>query len=101
MHLIEQIGTAHNVKKAFEVLVEVMRELQPLLEASDNKMETKKEEYKKKLLEFKKVLKTKHDFAIVEAQKEYELFRCFVVGKGKHNGISSCMKCIPRTPRLA
>ncbi len=54
---------------------------QPLLKASGNKTETKKEERKRKLLEFKKVIKTKCDFVIAEAQKAYELFRCFIVGK--------------------
>jgi hypothetical protein len=60
MHLIKQKGTAQDVKKAFEVLVEVRRELQPLLEVPDNKTEIAKEERKKKFLEIKKTLKTKH-----------------------------------------
>jgi hypothetical protein len=38
--LIEQKGTAQDVKKAFEVLVEVRRELQLLLKASDNETKT-------------------------------------------------------------
>ncbi len=37
MHLIEQKGTAQDVKKAFEVLVEIRRKLEPLLEFPDNK----------------------------------------------------------------
>ncbi len=66
-HLIEQKGTEQDVKKAFEVLVEVRREMRPLLEFPDNKMESKKEECKKKLLEFKKNFKTKCNFAVAEA----------------------------------
>ena len=50
-------------------MVEVRREMQPLLEFPDDKMESKKEEHKKKLLEYKEVLKTKCDFAFAEAQK--------------------------------
>ncbi len=62
---------AQDVKKAFQVLVEVRKELQPLLEFPDDKTETAKEERKKKLLEIKKTLKTKQNFAIAEAQKVY------------------------------
>ncbi len=40
-------------------------------------------EHKKKFLEYKKVLKTKCDFAIAEAMKAYELFCCFIVGKAQ------------------
>jgi hypothetical protein len=82
-HLIKQKGTDHDVKKAFQVLVEVRKELQPLLEASDNNTESKKKEGKKKLLDFKKVLKTKCNFAIAEAQKACKLFCCFVIGKAQ------------------
>jgi hypothetical protein len=42
-YLIKQKVMAKDVKKAFEVLVEARRELQLLLEVSDNKTETKKE----------------------------------------------------------
>ncbi len=37
-------------------MVEVRREMKPLLESPDDKTESKKEEHKKKLLEYKKVL---------------------------------------------
>jgi hypothetical protein len=83
MHLIEQKGMAQDVTKAFEVLVEVRKKLQPLLQFPDNKTETAKEEGKKKLLKIKKTLKNKHDFAVTEAQKAYKLFHCFVVGKAR------------------
>jgi hypothetical protein len=83
MPLIELKGTAQDVKKAFEVLVEVRKELHPLLEFPDNKTETAKEESKKKLLEITKTLNTKRNFAITEALKAYKLFCCFVVGKAQ------------------
>ncbi len=54
--------------------------MQPLLKFLDNKTESRKEECKKKLLKIKKTFKTKHNFAVTEAQKAYELFHCFVVG---------------------
>ncbi len=63
------------------MLVEVRREMQPLLEFPDNKTESKKEERKKKLLKIKKTLKAKRNFAVAETQKVCKLFRCFVVGK--------------------
>jgi hypothetical protein len=83
MRLIKQKGLAQDIKKAFEVLVEVRREMQLLLEILDNKSESKKEEHKKKLLKIKKTLKTKCNFAVAEAQKACELFRCFIVGKAR------------------
>jgi hypothetical protein len=64
-------------------LVEVRRELQPLLKFLDKKTEATKEECKKKLLKYKKVLKIKCNFTFAEAQKAYKLFRCFVVGEAQ------------------
>jgi hypothetical protein len=89
--LIKQKGMDQDIKKeAFEVPVQVRRELQPLLKASDDKTEIKKEEHKKELLDFKKVLKTKRNFAIVEAHLSSVMRKC--------NGTRLCMKCSPRTP---
>jgi hypothetical protein len=81
LHIIKQKGAEQDVKKAFEVVFEVGREMQPLLKFPDNKTESKKEECKKKLLEYKKVLETKRGLTVAEAQKGYELFCCFVVRK--------------------
>ncbi len=44
LHVIEQKRTEQDVKKAFKVLVEFRREMQPLLKFPDNKTEFKKEE---------------------------------------------------------
>jgi hypothetical protein len=82
-HLLEQKRTDQDVKKAFHIVAEVRKELELLLKAPDDKTESKKEECKKKLLDFKKTLKTKHDLAVVEALKAYKLFSCFVIGKAQ------------------
>ncbi len=54
-----------------------------LLKFPDDKTEYKKEEHKKKLLEYMKVLKAKRNLAVAEAQKAYKLFRCFVGGESQ------------------
>jgi hypothetical protein len=61
----------------------VRKELELLLEDPDNETKSEKEERKKKLLDFKKTLKTKHNLAVAETLKAYELFHCFVVGKAR------------------
>jgi hypothetical protein len=81
LHVIEQKGTERDVKKAFEVLVAVRREMKPLFEFPDNKTEAKKEEQKKKLLKYNDILKAKKDIVVAEAQKAYKLFCCFVAGE--------------------
>jgi hypothetical protein len=80
MHVIKKKGMEQDVKKAFEVWVEVRREMKPLLKFPDKETESKKEEQLKKLLKYKKILKVKCDLVVAEAQKAYELFCCFVVG---------------------
>ncbi len=64
-------------------MVEVRREMGPLIEYTDDKTESKKEERKKNLLKHKKVLKTKRNLAVTEAQKACELFRCFINGESR------------------
>jgi hypothetical protein len=83
LRIIKQKGTEQDVKKAFEVLVVVRREMKPLLEFPDNETDSEKEEHKKKLLKYKKVLKAKRNLAVAEAQKAYKLFCCFVVGMSR------------------
>jgi hypothetical protein len=48
-HLPEQKGTDKDVRKAFQVAVEMRKELEPLLQAQDNKTEFEKEEHKNKV----------------------------------------------------
>ncbi len=81
-HLLKQKETDQDVRKAFQVVVKVRKELELLLEAQDDKMEFKKEEQKKMLLNIKKTLNTTRDCAVAEAPKAYnKLFHSFVVGK--------------------
>jgi hypothetical protein len=84
-HLLKRKGTDQDVKKAFQVVVEVRSEegARTALETQDNKTELEKEECKKKLLDIKKTLKTKRNLAVAEALKAYKLFCCFVVGKAR------------------
>jgi hypothetical protein len=77
--LLEQKGTIQDVRKAFQVVVEVRKEIEPLLEAQEGKTEFKKDELRKNLSEIKKQLKTVHELKVTEALKTYKLFRCFVV----------------------
>jgi hypothetical protein len=79
--VIEQKGTEQDVRKAFQALVEVRREMKPLFESPDDETEAEKEEQKQKLLKYKEILKVKKSVAVAEAQKAYKLFLCFVIGK--------------------
>jgi hypothetical protein len=85
LHLIEQKGTAAKVKEAFTAFVAVRKEMSPLLKFPDVKTATKKEARKKNLSNHKEALKAKKDVAVEKAQKAYELFHCFVVGKAQTN----------------
>jgi hypothetical protein len=81
LRLVEQTGTAAKVKEAFAALVAVKKEMSPFFEFPDDETVAQKEARKKKINKLKEALKAKKDIAIPEAQKAYELFCCFVVGK--------------------
>jgi hypothetical protein len=59
--------------------------MSPLLEFPDDKTATKKEARKKKLSNLNEAHKAKKDVAGKRAQKAYELFCCFIVGKARSN----------------
>jgi hypothetical protein len=61
--------------------VKVRKEMSPFFNFPEDKTATKKEARKKKLNNFNESLKAKKPFVVEQAQKAYELFRCFVVGK--------------------
>ncbi len=86
MHLIEQKGTTQDVKKAFEVLVELRREMQPLLEFPDNKMEIKKEERKNKLLEFKKTQRPSANLRLQRPRWRMSYSVALLLARCKRNG---------------
>ncbi len=83
LRVIEQKGMEQDIRKAFQVLVELRREMKPLFELPDDKTEAKIEEQKQKLLENKEIFKAKKSIAVAEAQKAYKLFRCFIVGESR------------------
>ncbi len=97
MRIIKEKGTEQDVKKAFEVLFEVRRELKPLFKFPKDKTESKKEEQKQKLFEYEKVLKAKRDLA--RSQKLRRRMSCFIASLGancKCNGTRLCMRCTLR-----
>ena len=55
--------------------------MSPFFNFPEDKTVATKEARKKKLSELNKSLKAKKSFAVKQAQKAYELFRCFVVGE--------------------
>ncbi len=83
LRLVEQKGTAAKVLEAFAVLVTVRKEMSPYFNFPEDETPAEKESRKKKLAELNESLKTKKSFADEQAQKAYELFRCFVVGEAR------------------
>jgi hypothetical protein len=81
LRLVEQEGTATEVKEAFAELVKVRKEMSPFFNFPEDETPAEKEARKKKLANLNKSLKAKKSFAVDQAQKAYELFCCFVVGK--------------------
>jgi hypothetical protein len=81
LQLVEQKGTVAEVKEAFAALVKVRKEMGPFFNFPEDETPAEKEARKKKLVDLNESLKAKKSFAVDQAQKAYELFRCFVVGK--------------------
>ncbi len=81
LQLVEQNGTAAEVKEAFAALVKVRKEMSPFFIFSEDETPAKKEARKKKLANLNKSLKARKSFAVDQAQKAYKLFCCFVGGK--------------------
>jgi hypothetical protein len=83
LQLVEQKGTAADVKEAFAALVKVRKEMSPFFNFPEDKTPAKKEARKKKLANLNKSLKAKKSFTVDQAQKAYKLFRCFIVGEAR------------------
>jgi hypothetical protein len=83
LRLVEQKGTAAEVKEAFAALVKVRKEMSPFFNFPEDKTPAKKEARKKKLANLNKSLKAKKSFAVDQAEKAYKLFRCFVVSEAR------------------
>ncbi len=83
LRLVEQKGTAAELKEAFAALVKVRKEMSPFFNFPEDETLAKKEARKKKLANLNKSIKAKKSFAVYQAQKAYKLFRCFVVGKAR------------------
>ncbi len=85
LHLVKQKGTASKAKEASTAFLAVRNEISLLLKFPDDKTVTEKEAGEKKLNDLKEALQAKKDVAVEKAQKAYELFHCFVVGKVQTN----------------
>jgi hypothetical protein len=83
LRLVEQKGTAAEVKEAFAALVKVRKEMSPFFNFPEDKNPAKKEARKKKLANLNKSLKAKKSFAVNQAQKAYKLFRCFIISEAR------------------
>ncbi len=79
LHIIKQKGMESVIRKAFQALVEVRREMKPLFEVPKDKTEAEKQIWKQTLSKYKEILKAKKSVMVAEAQKAHEVFRCFVV----------------------
>jgi hypothetical protein len=83
LHLVEQKGTAAEVKEAFAALAAVRKEMSPFFNFPEDETVAAKEARKKKLNKRNKSLKAKKFIAVEFAQKAYKLFCCFVVGEAR------------------
>jgi hypothetical protein len=83
LHLVEQKGTAAEVKEAFAALVAIRKEMSPFYNFPEDKTVAAKEAKKKKLNKLNESLKAKKAITVKLAQKAYKLFHCFVVGKAQ------------------
>jgi hypothetical protein len=83
LRLIKQKGTAAEVKEAFAALVKVRKEMSPFFNFPEEETPAKKEARKKKLANLNEALKAKKSFTVDQAQKAYNLFRCFVIGEAQ------------------
>jgi hypothetical protein len=54
--------------------------MKPYFEFPEDKTETAKEIQKQTLSKYKEILKVKKSFTIVETQRAYKMFDCFIVG---------------------
>jgi hypothetical protein len=75
LQVVEQKGTAAEVKEAFAALVKARKEMSPLFNFPEDKTPAKKEARKKKFANLNESLKAKKSIAVDQAQKAYKLFR--------------------------
>ncbi len=83
LQLVEQKGTAAEVKEAFAALVKVRKEMSPFYNFPKDETPAEKEVRKKKLANLNESLKAKKSFGVDQAQQAYKLFWCFIVSKAQ------------------
>ncbi len=69
LRLVEQKGTAAEVKEAFAALVKVRKEMSPFFKFPEDETLAKKDTRKKKLVNLNESLKAKKSFTVDQAQK--------------------------------
>jgi hypothetical protein len=105
--IIQQKGMESDVKKAFQALAEVRREMKPLFEFPEDETEAEKEIQKQLLSKSSCFLNTKKSSRprrVSQLLKPRRLMKCSVVlltAIRKLSGTGFSTRCIPRTPGLA
>ncbi len=89
LQLVEQKGTAAEVKESFTALVKVRKEMSPFFNFPEDETPTEKDARKKKLANLNESLKAKKSFAVDQAQKAYDCFVASSSARRKRNGTVS------------
>jgi hypothetical protein len=66
LQIIEEKGLASEIKEAWDAILEVRREMKPYFQFPKDETEAAKELCKQTLSEYKKILKAKKVFAVIE-----------------------------------
>ncbi len=86
---------------AWDVIIEVRREVKPYFLFPEDKTEAVKEIRKQTLDEYKEILKAKKVFANAKTQKAYKIFCRFVAGDPQTQWDKIVHEITPRTLGLA
>ncbi len=80
LYIIKQKGIASEIKVAWEVMVEVRREMKPCFLFPEDESKAVKEVRKQTLSKNKEILEAKKKIGNTETQKTNKMLCCFVVG---------------------
>jgi hypothetical protein len=101
LRIIEHKRTEQDVRKAFQVLVEVRREMKPLFEFPDDKTEAKKEEQKQKFSSTRKSSRPRRELQLLKPRRCRKFSVALSSASRKLSGASLSMRCTPRIHGLA
>jgi hypothetical protein len=97
-HLLEQMGTVQDVGKAFQLVIEVRKHLELLLEAPKGETKAEKDEQRKALSVIKEDLKAAGKLAVAKTLKSYKRSIVLLLTRRKHNWTRLYTRCTPRNP---